>query len=88
MKEEKRPQGRPPVGRQIAIIISYEHLEEMQRIANKLGLDRAHIQRSLIDLGLDVFHFYEKIGVVKLIEIANRNKERFQVFTEMAPRPE
>lgn len=79
-KEKCSSVGRPPLGgRQHTIILPEDLVYEMERIAHDLHVDRAKIHRSLLCYGLDVFYFYEKLGIVELGEISKRNKKRNRV---------
>lgn len=59
-------------GQTVYVKFPTEQLAELDRIAKRLELKRADIIRNLVGVGIDIFHGYEKIGVVKLHEIQKR----------------
>ena len=65
-------------GRTLTVKFKHETLAELDRISERLNYTRVETIRSLMDLGMEVFHGYEKIGIVKLIEIKNRTRKTIQ----------
>ena len=65
-------------GKNLHIKFENDTIKELDRIAGRVGLKRADLVRKLLDLGIDVFRGYEKIGLVKLIEIKNRANKTLQ----------
>jgi len=59
-------------GKVINIKFPQEDIDELDRIAKRLDLKRADVIRNLVGIGFDLFHGYEKVGIVKLFEIQKK----------------
>jgi len=62
--------------------VEQETVDELDRIAMRLGLRRSQLIRNYIELGLDITHGYEKMGVVKLVEVMRRSKDLIKKETK------
>ena len=62
-------------GTKISIKLHQEMYEEIDRIAERLGQKRNETIRNFLSVALDVYHGYERIGVIKLYEIQKRMKK-------------
>ena len=65
-------------GKNINLKLHQDTFAELDRIASRLNMTRTEVIRSLLGLGIDVFHKYEAVGIVKLIEIKNRTRKTIQ----------
>lgn len=59
-------------GKVISLKFTAEQLDEVERISKRLGIKRSEMIRNLMDVGISVFHGYEKVGIVKVHEIQKR----------------
>jgi len=65
-------------GREIRIKLKHEDIEELDRLAKRIFIDedkiygRNQLIRNLIDVGLDILHGYEAVGIVRMVEIKRR----------------
>jgi len=64
-------------GHSVHLIIPNELLSEIDRIAERQGLTRSDIMRRFLDVGVEFFTDFEKIGVVKVSEVFERIKATF-----------
>lgn len=62
-------------GRELKIKFTHEMLEELDRLSKRVGLRRNELIRNYIELGIDITHGYEKLGIVRLLEIKRRTKK-------------
>lgn len=62
-------------GKTLNVKFSQDLMDELDRIAGRIGEKRTETIRKLLGLGIEVFHGYEKIGMVKIIEMKNRAKK-------------
>jgi hypothetical protein len=69
-------------GRIITVKIKHEQLAEIDRISERLGIKRNEAIRNCLDVALDVFHGYEKIGVWKIYEIQRRMRKKIKEETQ------
>jgi len=69
-------------GTKISIKLEQGMFEEIDRISARLGQKRAETIRNMLNVALDVFHGYEKIGLVKLYEIQKRAKKAIKEETQ------
>jgi len=69
-------------GPMVTLKIKKEDVAELDRIAKRVDLNRNQLIRNCVEIGLDFLHGYEKIGVVKLIEINRRVKKAVNEDTE------
>lgn len=69
-------------GKHLHIKFEEAAIQELDRISERIGLKRADVVRKLVDLGMDVFRGYERIGLVKIIEIKNRTKKAVKEETQ------
>ena len=66
----------------VTIRIKQEDVDELDRISKRVDLNRNQLIRNCIEIGLDIMHGYEKIGVVKLIEINRRTLKAVKEETQ------
>ena len=62
-------------GPELKIKLDKEMVEELDRMGKRLGLKRNQVIRNFLDVGIYIFSGYEKVGVVKMIEIQRRFKK-------------
>jgi metal-responsive CopG/Arc/MetJ family transcriptional regulator len=59
--------GRPPLKsprKQYTVMLEPEMVEEIDRIANKVGISRSQLMKNMIQVGLDAAKVYESTGVL------------------------
>ena len=66
-------------GREIRIKLTHKDIAELDRLAGRIfiGEDdaiegRNQLIRNLIDVGLDILHGYEAVGIIRMVEIKRR----------------
>jgi len=64
-------------GTKVHFIIPAELLSEIDRIAQRQGLTRSDIMRRFLDVGVEFFTDFERLGFVKVSEIFDRMKTTF-----------
>ena len=69
-------------GRTLTVKFEHETLAELDRISERLNYKRSETIRRLLELGIETFQSYEKIGLVKIIEIRNRTKKAVKEETQ------
>lgn len=73
--------GRPKIGTLVSMTLPDEFVVELDRISGNFGISRAEAARKIIETGLDTFHIYEKIGVLKFAEIIKKSREANEAVT-------
>ena len=69
-------------GPMVTLKIKQEDVDELDRIAKRVKLNRNQLIRNCVEVGLDIMHGYEKIGVIKLIEINRRTMKAIKEETQ------
>jgi len=62
-------------GERIQVILPYDQLARVDRIAARTKQTRAETMRNMIEVGMTVFEDYERIGLVRMVEILERTKK-------------
>ena len=69
-------------GQIVTVKLDKEMVKELDRMGERLGLKRNQVIRNFLDVAMYVYSGYEKIGVVKMIEIQRRMKKAVQEETQ------
>ena len=69
-------------GQIVTVKLDQEMVEELDRLSKRLDLKRNQFIRNLLGMGLDIVHGYERIGVVKLVEVKRRANKAVKSETE------
>lgn len=65
-------------GPELKIKLDKKMVKELDRLAGRIFVDdepikgRNQLIRNLIDVGLDVLHGYEAVGIIRMVEIKRR----------------
>lgn len=62
------------IGTKITVTVPEDLLEEITQIAERFEMSKAQVARLLMETGLDTYKTFRLIGVVKLAEVARKNK--------------
>lgn len=57
------------------MVLEEKQIDRIDGIAERFKITRSEATRRLLEVGLDVYETYEKLGVVKLSEIVKRSRE-------------
>jgi len=63
------------IGKQIRLTVTDAQEERIKIIAKRHGIPKARVYRNMIDVGLDLYDDFEKIGVYKLVEFTEKAKD-------------
>jgi hypothetical protein len=62
-------------GERITIVMPYELLDEVDRIAKRCKLTRSEMIRNMLDISSGLYRKYEAVGFVKFYEMTEKLKE-------------
>jgi ATP-dependent protease HslVU (ClpYQ) ATPase subunit len=68
------------IGLQIRITVTELQEERIAKIAKRLNFSKARVYRNMIDVGLDLYDEFEKVGVWKLVEVTAKVKKLTKEF--------
>ena len=63
------------IGVRLNFTVTDETRAEIERIAKRHNVKEAVIARHLLDIGLEAYQVYEKVGVPQLAEMVNKAKK-------------
>jgi len=69
--------GRPPVKeakQQYTIMLKPSVVQEIDRIADKLGLTRSQLMSNYIEFGMDETKGMERVGIIKAVSVYRKLK--------------
>lgn len=61
-----------PESKKTVIQLMNSQILKLDEIGNRFNISRSEALRRIVDTGLDAYSVYEKLGVVKLAEVAKR----------------
>lgn len=66
-------------GTDVHVILTEEQIKEIDRIGSRYGnRKRAETIRRLLDFGIDVYRDFERVGIVQLVDVADRTRKAIQ----------
>ncbi len=68
------------IGKKIALTVTPVQEERVAKIAKRLNIPQAKVYRNMIDVGLDLYDDFEKIGAVKLMEFTEKTRKAGKDF--------
>lgn len=71
------------IGVKLNVTVPDEMKAEVERIAKRHNIKEAEAARKLLEIGLEAYQVYEKIGVPQLSEIVKKAKTAFRDQIQM-----
>ena len=77
--------GRPPLDspkKQYTVMLEPQIVEEIDRIAKKVGISRSHLMKNMIEVGLDSAKVYESLGIISAVSYGRKIVDWFKKSKE------